>query len=107
MSWVRVGWLFLALLVVMGCRTSQPHLEPPKERETLNIPPIDDARYNRAEYPQPALAAGKKDRRFQRGEWIEQRRQLGAPASRQLHHASPPPMENGRPTRNVTRCEGS
>jgi hypothetical protein len=64
MSWVRVGWLCLALLIVVGCRTSQPHLEPPKERETLNIPPIDDARYNRAEYPQAALASGKKDRRL-------------------------------------------
>jgi len=64
-AWISVGWLCLALALCSGCRTSQKQLvEPPKEADVLNIPPIEDARYNSAEYPQAALASRNKNRKL-------------------------------------------
>jgi hypothetical protein len=63
-AWMHVGCFALGLLICMGCRTPQPQLEPPKQPEVLHIPPVGDARYDSAEYPQQALAVRNKERKL-------------------------------------------
>lgn len=46
--------LALVLALSAGCRTPQPVLKPPPEKETLTDPP-DVAKYNTTGYPQEAF----------------------------------------------------
>jgi hypothetical protein len=55
--WCKTPLACLALLfvLVLGCRTPQPNLKPPKEKETLNVPP-DTAHYNDPAWPEKVVA---------------------------------------------------
>lgn len=44
----------LLLVLVVGCRATQPDLQPPKEAEVLVTPP-SEARYNNPTYPSAAF----------------------------------------------------
>lgn len=54
------GLLCLTLLIAMlGCRSPENYLRPPKQLEAFNSAP-DDKRYNNPpEYPKEALSKGK------------------------------------------------
>jgi hypothetical protein len=53
------GLVFFGLMVlgslIVGCRTAQPELRPPKQPEVANVPPLTDARYDTATYPKEAF----------------------------------------------------
>jgi hypothetical protein len=51
--WTDLGCALL--LVVIGCKSTQPDLRPPKQPDVLYKPP-DEARYNSPAYPKQALA---------------------------------------------------
>ena len=40
-------WLGLLLLVVSGCRSTGPELEPPPQPEEYTLPPENDSRFNK------------------------------------------------------------
>lgn len=63
-AWSYAGWLGLALLVCVGCRTAPPKVEPAKQPDTLNIPPVGDARYDSSQYPEQAMASKNKNKRL-------------------------------------------
>lgn len=44
----------VGLCLLAGCRTSPPHLEPPKQPEKLSAPP-PDTRYDTPTYPKEAF----------------------------------------------------
>lgn len=55
MRWLgRVGALGAMMLLALGCRTPQPNLKPPPEREVMNPPP-SETRFNTASYPKEAM----------------------------------------------------
>jgi hypothetical protein len=46
----RLACLGLLFALVIGCRTPQPKLTPPKQPDQLNVPP-DDPRYQTSAWP--------------------------------------------------------
>lgn len=55
MQWLgRAGVLGGLLVLALGCRTPQPNLKPPTEREVMNAPP-SEGRFNTPGYPKEAM----------------------------------------------------
>ncbi len=52
--WANLG--LVLLLTLLGCRSTQPDLKPPVQKEVLNSPP-DDMRYNSPSYPKQAMVS--------------------------------------------------
>ena len=53
-KWGSCLFLIGVLALLAGCRTTQPVLKPPDEREQLRPPP-PEGRYSTAEYPKEAF----------------------------------------------------
>ena len=50
-----VGMALLLAVVAIGCRTAQPDLKPAPQPEVLTIPPPQEARFGKSEYPAQAF----------------------------------------------------
>ena len=54
--WGRMRWLGVLVLAISGCWTTQPELKPPKQPETIAVPPQDDPRFSQPiQYPKGTL----------------------------------------------------
>jgi hypothetical protein len=55
-----VRTLGLALLLVLGCKSTKPDLRPPKQPEVLNVPPESESRFTQPlEYPKDTPKAAQ------------------------------------------------
>jgi hypothetical protein len=57
-TWMRA--LGLALLLVLGCKSTKQDLRPPKQPEVLNVPPESESRFTQPlEYPKDTPKASQ------------------------------------------------
>jgi hypothetical protein len=62
-KWGKIAILGLFLAFSVGCRTSRPNLEPPKQPEALTSPPAE-ARYNAPGFPKEVMRRDDPTRLF-------------------------------------------